>query len=440
MSNAPVHHCPALFLSACSSGQGKTTLVAALARHHRRQGRRVRVFKIGPDFLDPMIHARASGAEVEPLDLWMVGETACKAKLHAAAGASDLILVEGAMGLFDGTPSGADLAACFGLPVAALIDARGMGQTFGALALGLASYRPGLRFAGVAANQVASARHAEMIAAGMPATVPFLGALPRLAEAALPSRHLGLVQAAEIADLERRLDAAAERIADSALARLPEPVAFHAPAALEPPPRLLAGRRIAVARDAAFSFLYADNLRLLEALGAELVFFSPLADAGVEADAVYLPGGYPELHLDRLAANQAMHRALRAHVEAGRPLYAECGGMLYLLERLVGKDGDAARLAALLPGEGRMQQRLAGLGMQALGGLRGHSFHHSTMQGAPAPAAFGTRQRDGAEGEPFYRHGSIRASYLHLYFPSSPREAAALFLPDAGGAAGVMAP
>ncbi|MGQ9658575.1 MAG: cobyrinate a,c-diamide synthase [Thermochromatium sp.] len=432
MSDSRIRHCPALFLTACASGQGKTTVVAALACHHRRLGRRVRVFKTGPDFLDPMILAQASGAEVGPLDLWMVGEALCRRKLYEAAGEADLILVEGAMGLFDGSPSGADLAETFGLPVAALIDARGMGQTFGALALGLVSYRPSLRFAGIAANQIGSERHAEMVAAGLPESVPYLGAIPRLSEAMLPSRHLGLVQALEIADLDRRLKAAADRLAGLALAKLPEPVAF-APPESEPEPLApwLAGRRIAVARDAAFSFLYADNLRLLEAMGAELSFFSPLADPEVSADAIYLPGGYPELHLQALAANTGMKRALRAHVAAGRPLYAECGGMLYLLDQLSDKTGQGADLVGLLPGRGRMQARLAGLGMQALdtpfGRLRGHSFHHSTLETPIAPVAFARRQRDGQPGEPVYRLGSLQASYLHLYFPSAPRAAAALF-------------
>lgn len=426
------HHCPALFLAATASGQGKTTLVSALARHHRNAGKRVRVFKIGPDFLDPMILAHASRAEVEPLDLWMVGETACQRALHAAADEADLILVEGAMGLFDGDPSGADLAERFGLPVAVLIDARGMGQTFGALALGLVRYRPELCIAGVIANRVGSPRHAEMLRAGLPAEVPFLGALPRLDEAALPSRHLGLVQAEEIADLDQRLDAAAAHLADTALAELPEPVAFAAPPPDPVPAPLLQGRRIAVARDAAFSFLYATNLRLLEALGAELSFFSPLHDPAVKADAIYLPGGYPELHLHALADNQTMHHALRAHVVAGRPLYAECGGMLYLLESLSDKNGDCARLVGLLPGHGRLQPRLAGLGMQSLitpsGTLRGHSFHHSTMETPLEPSAHGRRQRDGAQGEPVYRQGALTASYLHLYFPSAPAAAAAFFL------------
>ncbi|NEX17685.1 MAG: cobyrinate a,c-diamide synthase [Halochromatium sp.] len=451
-------YCPALFLSATSSGQGKTTLTAALARYHHNAGRRVRVFKTGPDFLDPMILGRAAGAgtEAEPLDLWMVGEAGCRHALYQAAGEADLILVEGAMGLFDGSPSGADLAETFGLPVAALIDARGMGQTFGALALGLIQYRPALHFAGIAANRVGSARHAEMIRARIPAEVPYLGALPRLDEAILPSRHLGLVQAAEITDLEQRLDHLAEQIGTTELATLPRPVRFQAPSeGLEGAGILaqfatatetkapvgarpwsatpLAGRRIAIARDAAFSFLYAANLRLLEQLGAELAFFSPLNDDRLpRADAIYLPGGYPELHLSQLAANTAIKQALHAHVAAERPLYAECGGMLYLLEQLHDKNGHSAEMAGLLPGEARLQPRLAGLGMQALahpaGELRGHSFHHSTMTISVIASQHGIRQHDGQPGEPFYQWGSIRASYLHLYFPSAPAAAAALFL------------
>ncbi|AFL73671.1 cobyrinate a,c-diamide synthase [Thiocystis violascens] len=434
LSDPAPRQCPALFLTASASGQGKTTLVAGLARHHHRLGRRVRVFKTGPDFLDPMILSRASAATVGPLDLWMVGASDCRRKLWEAAGEADLILVEGAMGLFDGMPSGADLAETFGIPVAALIDARGMGQTFGALALGLATYRPALSFAGILANRVASPRHEAMIRGGLPPGLRYLGSMPRLAEAELPSRHLGLVQASEIVDLEARLDLIADRIGDTALAELPAPVRFAPPAEWPILSRPLAGRRIAIARDAAFSFLYEDNLRLLEALGADLSFFSPLADPDVRADAIYLPGGYPELHLHALAANAGIKDALARHLAAGRPLYAECGGMLYLLDRLTDKAGHTAEMAGLLPGQGQMRQRLAGLGMQSLdlppGCLRGHSFHHSTMETPVEPVASGQRQSDGRAGEPFYRHGTLRASYLHLYFPSAPAAAAALFLPD----------
>ena len=426
--------CPALFLAAPASGQGKTTLVAALARHHRNQGRRVRVFKTGPDFLDPMILSCAAGSPVESLDLWMVGETESRRKLHDAAGAADLILIEGAMGLFDGTPSGADLAETFGVPVAALIDAAGMGQTFGALALGLAGYRPGLRFAGVIANRVAGTRHAETLAAGVPAGIAFLGALPRVEEALLPSRHLGLVQAGEIANLGQRLEAAARVVASTTLAELPDPVRFDAPTAeAAAPPKLLAGLRIAIARDAAFSFVYPENLALLRAMGAKLFEFSPVADADVLADAIYLPGGYPELHLGRLAANLPMKASLHDHARAGRPIYGECGGMLYLLEALLDRDGERGAMVGLLPGEARLMPRLVGLGLESLalpqGEIRGHSFHHSTLETPMTPTRSGRRRSDGGQGEPFYQSGTVRASYLHLYFPSAPAAAAALFLP-----------
>jgi cobyrinic acid a,c-diamide synthase len=427
-----LRRCPALLLAATASGQGKTMLTAALARHHARLGRRVRVFKVGPDFLDPMVLARASGAQVLPLDLWMLGAAECTRLLYEAAGSADLILVEGAMGLFDGEPSAADLALQFGLPVVGLIDARGMGQTFGALALGLATRRPGLTLAGVVANRVGGARHREMLAAGLPDSIPLLASLPRLADAALPSRHLGLVQASEIGDLEQRLNAVAGQLIGTGLPALLPGVDFAPPPPQAKPPALLAGKRIAVARDAAFSFLYAENLRVLRDLGAEIAYFSPLADADVQADAVYLPGGYPELHLEALNANRAIQAALRRHLGAGRPLYAECGGMLYLLDGLADKDGRHACLAGLLPGEGYMQPRLAGLGMQALrtpdGELRGHSFHHSTMTTPVEPTRHGVPQHGRMAGEPFYTLGPLRASYLHLYFASNPVAAARLFL------------
>ncbi|MCL9853930.1 cobyrinate a,c-diamide synthase [Ralstonia solanacearum] len=426
-------HCPALFLSAPASHQGKTTLTAGLARHHRNRGRTVRVFKTGPDYLDPYILERASGQPVHSLDLWMTGEADCRQRLYAAAAEADLILIEGAMGLFDGTPSSADLAEAFGVPVLALIDASAMAQTFAAIAHGLASFRPTLPFYGVLANQVASPRHAELLTAALPAGLRCFGTVARDRAMTLPERHLGLVMAQEIDNLERRLEHAAARIAATDLATLPPPVAF-APAHAEPVPPLLAGTRIAVARDAAFSFLYPANLELLARLGAELRLFSPLADAALpEADAVYLPGGYPELHLDTLAANLTMQAALRAHASAGKPLYAECGGMLYLADTLTDATGQRGTMAGLLPGTATLHTRLAGLGLQSVdlghGELRGHTFHYSSLETPLAPAARAHRAGSAAPGEAVYRHGSIVASYLHAYFPSNPVATARLFRP-----------
>jgi cobyrinic acid a,c-diamide synthase len=425
--------CPALLIGAPASGQGKTTLTAALARYHRNQGRRVRVFKTGPDFLDPMILERAASQPVYQLDLWMVGERDCRRRLAQAADQADLLLIEGVMGLFDGTPSSADLAQHFGVPVLALIQADAMAQTFGALAYGLAHYRPGLPFAGVLANGVASPGHAALLAESIPPGLRYYGALPDDPAIALPHRHLGLVQAEEVADLERRLETAAAAIAQTGLADLPEPVAFPvAPA--ESLPRWLAGQRIGIARDTAFAFLYAANLDLLRMLGAELVFFSPLHDTALPAvDSLYLPGGYPELHLAQLAGNRAMLAAIRQHHQAGKPLYAECGGMLYTLESLADTAGNRAELLGLLPGQAALQPRLVGLGMQAVrlpeGELRGHTFHHSQLTTALPPLTHGIRQRGDQPGEAVYRLGRFTASYLHLYFPGNPAATARLFLP-----------
>ncbi|MFZ1827765.1 MAG: cobyrinate a,c-diamide synthase [Candidatus Competibacteraceae bacterium] len=424
-------NCPALLLSAPASGQGKTTVMAGLARYHRNQGRNVRVFKTGPDFLDPMILERASGQPVYQLDLWMVGERDCQALLHQAAREADLILIEGVMGLFDGTPSSADLATQFDVPVLALINAHAMAQTFGAVAHGLAHYRPSLPFAGVLANRVAGPGHAELLAESLPPTLRYFGWLPRDSEITLPDRHLGLVQAAEIADLEKRLDAIAARIAQTGLAELPPPVTFPT-VTLKPPPPRLKGVRIGIARDLAFAFLYPANLDTLRALGAELTFFSPLTDAELpEVDAIYLPGGYPELHLDTLASNQTLQTALRQHHAAGKPIYAECGGLLYTLESLADQTGYRAPMLGLLPGHATLQSRLVGLGMQSVelpeGELRGHTFHHSKLETPLTPLAYGRRQRKGQPGEAVYRVGRLTASYLHLYFASHPEAAAQLF-------------
>jgi cobyrinic acid a,c-diamide synthase len=426
-------HCPALLIAAPASGQGKTTVTAALARLHTRQGKRVRVFKCGPDFLDPMILARASGAPVYQLDLWMVGEAESRRLLWQAAGEADLILIEGVMGLFDGTPSAADLARHFGVPVLAVIDASAMAQTFGAMAHGLATFQADLPFSGVLGNRVGSTRHGEILRDALPASIRWYGALPRSAEVQLPSRHLGLVQAGELADLDARLDAAADALAASADTSLPPPVSFAAPEQARPAP-LLKGVRIGVARDSAFAFLYQANLDLLEELGAELQFFSPLSDSLLPVvDSLYLPGGYPELHLAQLSANQTMAQAIRAHHAAGKPIHAECGGMLYLLEQLTDQQGASAAMLGLFPGQASLQPRLVALALQQVelpeGSLRGHTFHHSALSSALEPIARGECPDYRRTAEAVYRIGRLTASYIHFYLPSAPRAAAALFLP-----------
>lgn len=428
-------HCSALFIAAPASGQGKTTVTAALARHHRDQGRVVRVFKTGPDFLDPMMLERASGAPVYQLDLWMGGEAHCRQLLYNAAGEADLILIEGVMGLFDGTPSSADLAALFDIPVLAVIDGSAMAQTFGAIAHGLAHYRAGLPFAGVLANRVASESHYQMLADSLPPGIPCMGWLPRDTAISLPERHLGLVQASEVEDIEQRINRAAQTL--QGMSGILPPVVHFAP---EPPEaaasgeRLLADVHIAVARDNAFAFLYRANLELLAAQGAHLHYFSPLRDAQLPpADALYLPGGYPELHLERLAGNTAMQSSIRAFHAEGKSIVAECGGMLYLQETLEDTNGQHAKMLGLLPGHAVMRKTLSNLGMHSAelpeGTLRGHTFHYSTTTSPLVPLTYSKAARHHGRAESVFRQGRLTASYLHWYFPSNPSAAARLFLP-----------
>lgn len=428
---------PALMISAPASGQGKTSVTAAIARAEARRGRRVRVFKTGPDYLDPMILARASGQPVYQLDLFMGGLAHCQALLAEAANEADLILVEGVMGLFDGEPSSADLAAAFGLPVLAVLDASAMAQTFAALATGLARFRPDVRVAGVVANRVGSDYHAQLVAAGLPQDLPLVAALKRQTELALPERHLGLVQALELPGLDAQLEAWADAweagcALGQGLAAAAQPVRLAAPAMadLGTP---LAGLRMAVADDACFSFIYPANLDLLRQLGAEVLRFSPLAGQDLPpCDALWLPGGYPELHAPTLQQHPTLFADLRAHLAAGKPLLAECGGMLVLLDRLTDAQGRQHAMAGLMPGQAQLQPRLAALGLQSLawpeGELRGHSFHYSTLSTPLTPAAIAHNPNAGRTAEPLYLQGSLRASYVHHYFPSHPQAVAAFFL------------
>ncbi len=448
-----------LMIAAPASGQGKSILTAALARLHRRAGREVRVLKHGPDYLDPMLQERASGAPVYQLHPWMTGEAECRWRVRRAARTADVLLVEGAMGLFDGNPSSADLAALLGMPVAIVVDARAMAETFGAVVSGLARYRRDIPIAGVIANRVGSAGHGRLLCGSLPEGVAWLGGIPRDDALALPGRHLGLVQAAEVPDLEARLDGAAAVLEEAgidaglggAIAAGPaqeevgedgQPAAggcLSAPGEAEAvaaapgherlpgtPPGLLEGCRIAVARDAAFGFIYRANLELLEAMGGEVVFFSPLADPGLPgADAVWLPGGYPELHAAQLEANIGMWESIRSHHAAGGSILAECGGLMHAM-------------LGLLPARAEMASDLKGLGMQAwahpAGELRGHTFHHSRLATELEPVAW-TRRRGGSAAEAIYQVGSLTATYFHAYFPSAPHAVASLLAgsPVAGG-------
>lgn len=422
----------ALFITACASGQGKTTVTAGIARHELRRGQAVRVFKTGPDFIDPMILERASGHRVYQLDLWMGGVEHCRALLESAAAQADLILIEGVMGLYDGSPSSADLAECFDVPIAAVIDASAMAQTFGAVAHGLSRYRSGLAFHGVLANRVAGEAHAAMLSGSLK-ELDWLGFLPQDSAMALPDRHLGLVQPSEIADLEARLDRAADAFGTASLLEQVPVREFRPPCEVpEVPSGALRGVHLAVARDEAFSFIYPANLDLLEAMGANLEYFSPLSESLPQADALYLPGGYPELHAARLAANHPLREALRDHVKRGKPALAECGGMMLLFDYLIDLAGQRHEMAGVLPGETAMQPTLQALALQAVsfeqGELRGHSFHHSRTGTSLVPARWG-RTQYGKTGEAVFQRSRLTASYIHFYWPSNPAVLAALLAP-----------
>ena len=430
----------ALFISAPASGQGKTTFTAALARLLVRTGKKVRVFKTGPDYLDPQILEQASRQPVQQLDLWMSGEAWCRHQFYLAAQAADVIIVEGAMGLLDGTPSSADLAATFGIPILLLMDVSGMAQTAGALAEGLARHRDDCRMVGLVANNCASQRHRELVEETLSVELPLVAAIPRTEGISLPERHLGLVQDQEVTDeLEQCFEQGADLLEQTDILRWMEslsPVVFAPAQEAEAEPfkvePLLAGKTIAIAKDVAFSFIYDSNIQLLQQMGARLRYFSPLVDRAIpDCDALWLPGGYPELHAERLATNADMLASLQALHQQGKPILAECGGFLYCLQSITNLQGEDFAMAGLMAGRGVMRERGGCQGMQTAplpeGLVRGHAHHRSASIDTPEPIAYGQRQRHPAPGEAIYRQGSLTATYLHLFFASNPAAIAGIF-------------
>lgn len=424
--------CPALVVAAPSSGSGKTTVVAALARHFTLQGKKVRVFKTGPDFIDPNFLSFASGHDVYQLDFWMCGESHCKKLVAEAAQDADLILIEGVMGMFDGKCSSADIAATLGIPVLAVIDAGSMAQTFGAIAYGLANFRSDIKMHGVVANRVGSSTHAEMLKEALPEELAFCGYLPKKMQLSLPERHLGLVQAQEIEDLDDKLNLAAALIAENSDIPLPEPISFILDDENDESERQLAGTKIAIAKDTAFSFIYQANIDLLNKLGAQIEYFSPIkGDKLPPCDAIYLPGGYPELFIQELTENKILKQQLIDHVESNKPLLAECGGMLYLNKSLKNLNEDAAELCGILDAHSQMQSSLAALGLVeaefAAGEMfRGHTFHYSKTESTQSVLCTPVTQR-GRQTDPVWQYKKLVASYIHWYFPSNPNLTSQLF-------------
>ena len=444
---------PGLVIAAPASGSGKTTVTLGLLRHLRRRRVRVASAKVGPDYIDPAFHAAASGAPCLNLDLWAMRRGTVASLIGALsddAGAdAGIVVCEGVMGLFDGAgPAGdegstADLAALAGWPVVLVVDTRGQSASVGALLRGFAAHRADVHIAGVIFNRVGGERHAAMLRAATAKALPglpVLGALPRDEDGgfALPSRHLGLVQAREHPDLERFLDAAADRIAAAVdierLLRLAVP-AYLRPlgaSAAEPPPIPPLGQRIAVADDAAFAFAYPHLLDGWRRAGAELHPFAPLADEAPDpdADAVFLPGGYAELHAGRLAANRSFLDGLCGAAARGAAVYGECGGYMTLGEALIDAEGERHAMAGLLPVVTSFAERRLHLGYRHVRLAAGvamplgtpgaafgaHEFHYSTIvaEGPGAPLFHAEDSHGAPLGPAGLVSGRVAGSYVHL--------------------------
>ena len=396
---------PGLIISAPASGTGKTTLMLGLLAAFRAQGVQVHPFKSGPDYIDPAFHAAASGRASVNLDSWAMTKVRIAGLVGAADGA-DLILAEGSMGLFDGvalageTGSGAsaDIAALMGWPVVLVIDVSGQAQSAAAVAAGFAAFRPDVHVAGVVLNRVASPRHEALVRAGMAAAgITVFGALPRQAEIALPERHLGLVQAEEQPKLAQFLaDVGAFVTAHVDLDALRAAAAGRASPAVASARAKPPGQRIALARDAAFSFIYPHLLADWRGAGAEVLPFSPLADEGPDAsaDTCWLPGGYPELHAGALASAGRFRAGLRDFANT-RPVHGECGGYMAMGAGLIDKSGVLHEMAGLLRLVTSFEKRKMHLGYRvatlntAANGhpagtrLRGHEFHYATIVDQP---------------------------------------------------------
>ena len=438
-------------IAAPASGSGKTTVTLALLRHLRDAGRRVASIKIGPDYIDPAFHAAASGRACLNLDPWAMRGSTASAALAAASAGADVIVAEGVMGLFDGATahegSTADAAAATGWPVVLVVDAGAMAASAAAVVRGFADFRGDVDVAGVIYNRIGSDRHAGLLVeATAKIGIPVLGCIRRDPSLALPDRHLGLVQAAEHPDLERFLRTAAKTIGPAidtgALMRLPRRAragALAVPslpgrcrrAAMDPrPPIPVLGQHIAVARDEAFAFAYPLTLDGWRRAGAGLSTFSPLAGEApaAGADAVYLPGGYPELHAGRIAAARGFLEGLRAAADRGATIYGECGGYMVLGERLVDADGEAHAMAGLLPVATTFAERGLTLGYRTVRTLgdgplgrdgacfRGHEFHYARVLREDGDAALFRcgDARGGDLGTAGRRVGTVAGSFVHL--------------------------
>lgn len=419
-----------IIIAAPRSGSGKTLVTLGLLAALRRRGLTVAPAKTGPDYIDAAILSRVAGADAVNLDPWAMSSDRLRSLAAAEARGADLLLIEGVMGLFDGAADGtgstADLAATLQLPVILVVDAQRQNQSIAALVQGFARFRADVEVAGVILNCVSTTRHEAMLSAALqPLGIPVLGALPRRDGMVLPERHLGLVLPGEVAAFEAIVATAAEVVEGfidlNRLLALSAPPAFSTGAARRLPPL---GQRIAVARDEAFAFLYPHLLADWRARGAELTFFSPLRDepAPTNSDAVYLPGGYPELHGSALAAATHFHASLITARDRGALIYGECGGYMVLGEELVDQAGNPYKMTGLLPVRTDISRPRRTLGYRRLNHtgplpwpihLVGHEFHYSS--GAGADPLFTATDAGGTALPPMGAVvGRVMGSYAHV--------------------------
>ncbi|MEP6018001.1 MAG: cobyrinate a,c-diamide synthase [Paracoccaceae bacterium] len=426
-----------LMISAPSSGTGKTTVMLGLLRALSQDGLRVQPFKSGPDYIDPAFHLAASGHASFNLDTWAMDSGLFNA-ISSQANGADICIAEGSMGLYDGVAtrgqsgfgSSAETAKQMGWPVILVVDVSGQAQSAAATALGFKTYNPDLPFAGVILNRVASPRHERLARVGMDqAGIKVLGSLPRRGDLTLPERHLGLIQAVEHPDLEAAISGYATFLRDNVdleairSAALGQSIPDTSGALPQPP-----AQRIALARDAAFSFTYPHILKGWRDAGAEIVPFSPLADQAPDpsADLVWLPGGYPELHTGQLAAANTYQDGLRKHAET-RPVHGECGGYMALGKTLIDKEGHAHQMAGLLGlvtsyekrkfhlgyRQATLDAQMPGLAKGTV--LRGHEFHYSSILDQPdAPLARVADADGNAVPETGSHRGHVTGTFFHM--------------------------
>lgn len=422
-------------IAAPQSGSGKTVLTLALLRALKNAGIAAAPAKAGPDYIDPAFHAAASGIASVNLDPWAMRGELIADLAGRATGGGQMLVVEGMMGLFDGAADGsgsaADLAAMLGLPVILVIDAQKLGHSVAALVKGFASHRADVSIAGVVLNRTGSERHEAMLRTALaPIGTPVLGAVRRSEALVIPERHLGLVQAGEHQALEAFIENAAKAAAASidldalfVIAAKAGPIALNGkPTRLKP-----LGQRIAIARDIAFAFAYPHLLDDWRERGAELSFFSPLTGGApaAEADAIYLPGGYPELYAGRIAENEAFRAAMVRHAEKSTTIYGECGGYMVLGEALMDASETPHRMLGLLPLETSFAERKLHLGYRRLTPVNGgpfgepitaHEFHYATIvrEGQADHLFTATDALGTGLGGAGLQRGCVSGSFMHV--------------------------